>query len=168
MTYYFQVGNTIDAINVQNGQAQRSFVRNVDIFFSQVDSLADFLASGRIQVTKFDLNGENAFPLSRRCLLSQRGRQPIETDFGSQGVGGSRNTNTGDGYYRIGVDIDGDGAADEFRHFYRLLGDVNGDRQVNATDRSLVMAASGTANSERDANGDGVVNSVDFSLTSRH
>ncbi len=29
------------------------------------------------------------------------------------------------------------------------------------------MAASGSTNPERDANGDGIVNSVDFSLTSR-
>ncbi len=92
----------------------------------------------------------------------------VRLDFGSQGIGGNRNTNAGDGYYRIGVDIDGDGTADSFHHFYRLLGDVNGDRQVNAMDRSLVMSASGSANPERDVNGDGVVNQrrFDAGLTS--
>lgn len=58
VTYYFQVGNVVDAIDVQNGQVQRSFVRNVDVIFEQ-DDLDDLLLAGRIEVTKFDLNGEN-------------------------------------------------------------------------------------------------------------
>jgi surface-anchored protein len=166
VTYYFQVGNKTEAIDVQNGQTQRSFVRNVDLAFSTSDSLSSLLGAGRVQVTRMDLNGNNpSAPLVAPALSVVDNK--IRLDFGVQGIGGNRNTNAGDGYYRIGVDIDGDGTADSFHHFYRLLGDVNGDRQVNATDRSLVMAASGSTNQERDVNGDGVVNSVDFSLTSR-
>ncbi len=134
--------------------------------FEQQDSLEDLLAAGRVQVTRMDLNGNNpSAPLVAPTLSVADNR--VRLDFGSQGIGGNRNTNAGDGYYRIGVDIDGDGTADSFHHFYRLLGDVNGDRQVNAMDRSLVMSASGSANPERDVNGDGVVNSVDLTLVSR-
>jgi len=167
VTYYFQVSNTIDVVDVQNGQTQRSFVSNVDLVFGEEDRLADLLSAGRVQVTKFDLNGDNGAALAAGAFTASVTGDRLRLDFGAQGIGGNRNTNAGDGYYRVGVDIDGDGTVDAVRHFYRLLGDVNGDRQVNAVDRSLVMAASGTNNLERDANGDGVVNSVDFTLTSR-
>jgi surface-anchored protein len=155
------------ATDVQNGQTQRSFVRNVDLVFGAGEVLTGLLSSGRIEVTKFDLNGENPFLLAASAFLASLNGTRIKLDFGTEGIGGSRNTNMGNGYYRIDIDLNGDSTADSFRYFYRLLGDINGDRQVNATDRSLVMAASGSTNPERDANGDGIVNSVDFSLTSR-
>jgi hypothetical protein len=48
-----------------------------------------------------------------------------------------------------------------------LLGDVNGDRKVDAADRTAVMAAMRNQNREADVNGDGVVNSVDQTLVTR-
>jgi hypothetical protein len=92
----------------------------------------------------------------------------IRLDFGRAGIGGNRNSATGDGYYRLRVDTDGDGAQETWKHFYRLLGDTNGDRQVNNTDLNNVNAnfgRRGTLNA--DVNGDGVVNSTDRNLVSR-
>ena len=165
VTYYFQVGNTVDAIDVQSGQSQRSFVRGIDLVFGQEDSLEDLLAAGRVQITKSDLNGNNPVALAASSYSASVDGDRLRLDFGMQGVGGNRNTNAGDGYYRIGVDIDGDGTADVFTHFYRLLGDMNGDRKVDQADRAWVMSGLGTTNPERDVNGDGVVNSVDNSLS---
>ena len=51
--------------------------------------------------------------------------------------------------------------------FYRLLGDVNGDRQVNSADQTAVTATIGTSNSQYDVNGDGIVNSTDVLMVRR-
>ena len=167
VTYYFQVGNTVDALDVQNGQVQRSFVRNVDLVFGEEDNMADLLATGRISVTKFDLNGENGVPMAASAWSASTVGNRLKMDFGAQGIGGNRNDTTADGYYRIGIDIDGDGTVDAYKHFYRLLGDVNGDRQVNALDRLLVMRGNSPGAPSVDVNGDGVVNAVDLTLVTR-
>ena len=167
VTYYFQVGNTVDALDVQNGQVQRSFVRNVDLVFGEEDNMADLLATGRISVTKFDLNGENGVAMAASAWSASTVGNRLRMDFGVQGIGGNRNDSTADGYYRVGIDIDSDGTADAYKHFYRLLGDVNGDRQVNALDRLLVMRGNSPASPSVDVNGDGVVNAVDLTLVTR-
>jgi surface-anchored protein len=167
VTYYFQVGNAVDGLDVQNGQVQRSFVRNVDVLFGQDDNLGDLLAAGRVQVTKFDLNGENPVLLAASAFSAGVAGNRLRLDFGANGIGGNRNTDAGDGYYRVGIDIDGDGTADAFKHFYRLLGDVNGDRSVNALDRLLVMRGNSPGAPSVDTNGDGVVNAVDVSIVTR-
>jgi hypothetical protein len=85
----------------------------------------------------------------------------LALDMGSQGIGGNRNSSTGDGYYRLRVDLDGDGSFETTRTFFRLLGDLNGDRAVNTADRNLLSSLGGVYNPERDVNGDGVVDSRD-------
>lgn len=167
MTYFFQVGNTVEALDVQNGEPQRSFVRNVDLVFGQDDGLDDLLTSGRVEVTKFDLNGENGIAVDRTAYAASVDGARLRLDFGANGIGGNRNTDAGDGYYRIGVDMDGDGNADVFKHFYRMLGDINGDRSVNALDRLLVIRGNTAATPSVDANGDGIVNAIDVALVSR-
>jgi surface-anchored protein len=167
VTYYFQVGNTVDALDVQNGQAQRSFVRNVDIIFSQDDNLDDLLSADRVQVSKFDLSGENPSLLSASAYTATTVDDRLLLDFGAQGIGGNRNTDAGNGYYRIDIDIDGDGVSDVSKYFYRLLGDVNGDRSVNALDRLLVMRGNSPVTPSVDTNGDGVVDSVDLAIVTR-
>jgi len=92
-------------------------------------------------------------------------RSMSRMDFGAQGIGGSCNTNAGDGYYRVGVDIDG--IADLFKNFYRLLGDTNGDGKVDAVYRTSVMSAMRNPSPETDVNEHGVITSVDLTLVTR-
>ena len=91
----------------------------------------------------------------------------IRFDFGPQGIGGNRNTNAGDGYYELGVDMDGNGSFESKKYFHRLLGDVNGDGVVSSSDKIQVLLASGSSSAESDVNGDGLVNILDTSLVSR-
>jgi surface-anchored protein len=168
VTYYFKVGNTAEAIDVQNGMTQRSYIRNLDVLFGSDDGLDDILANpGRVQITKYDLNGNNGSVLPATAFGLSTSGSSLKFDFGLQGLGGNRNTNAGDGYYRVGIDADGDGEFETFKSFYRLLGDVNGDHKVDASDRTSVMAALRSQNPEADANGDGVVNSADLTLVTR-
>ena len=125
----------------------------------------DLIDNNRLQLTRFDLNGLNgslkSFPTP--TVVGNK----IHFDFGVQGIGGNRNTNAGDGYYELAVDMDGNGSFETKNYFYRLLGDVNGDRKVDATDSSLTLSAFGTRNPERDVNGDGFVNAIDRTLVLR-
>jgi len=165
VTYYFQVGNTVRSVDTQNGLDQRSYIRNVDLAFENEDSLFGLMAPGRIELTKYDLNGENGAVLARPTMGVIG--NIVRFDFGPQGLGGNRNTNAGDGYYRIGLDLDGDGQMDSYKHFYRLLGDVTGDRKVDSQDSTFLLDSLGSNNPNADANGDRSTNAVDTIVTSR-
>jgi hypothetical protein len=92
----------------------------------------------------------------------------LAIDFGAAGLGASRNTNLADGYYTLQLDLNGDGTFETSRRFYRMFGDVNGDRQVDDSDVSLVRAGTTSAySSVMDTNGDGIVNTSDLLYTTR-
>jgi hypothetical protein len=156
-------------LDVQQGQTQRSYVRTVDLVFESDDGLDDVVNLGlnRIQLERFALSGAGPATLVNLAGAVSRTGSQVQLDFGAQGIGGNRNTTAGDGYYRLSVDVDGDGTFETVQHFYRLLGNVNGDRQVSALDASLILAAYGTSNPELDVNGDGLVNSIDRTLALR-
>jgi hypothetical protein len=71
-------------------------------------------------------------------------------------VGGQANSSAGDGYYNLSVDLK-EGTVD--RCFYRLYGDVTGDRVVDNQDLYAIAAAMGHRGSgiSADVNGDGIV-----------
>ena len=154
-------------IDVQLGQTQRSYVRYLDLLFSTSSELAALISGNRFQLTKNDLNGVNpvSVPLTAGMFSTIGARARL--DFGLNGLGGNRNTSDGDGYYEIAMDLDSNGTFETKKYFYRLLGDVNGDRKVDSADATLIGAALGTANPERDVNGDGVVNANDRTLALR-
>jgi len=155
----------LNGIDVQDGQTQRSFLRTLDVVFDQSSGLMDLINQNRLQLTRFDLNGQNGslMSLPTRAVVGNQ----IRFDFGSQGIGGNRNSNAGDGYYELAVDMDGDGVFESKKYFHRLLGDVNGDGVVSSIDKTQVLSALGTATAESDVNGDGIVNIFDTSLLSR-
>ena len=68
-----------------------------------------------------------ATPVNLSGVVTHIGNELL-LDFGAAGIGGNRNTTAGDGYYQLSIDLDGDGTFETVEHFYRLLGDVNGDR----------------------------------------
>ena len=157
----------LSGIDVQNGQTQRSFVRNVDVIFDEGGSfLNDLVTNNRLQLTRYDLNGLNGVvtPLPTRTVVGNE----IQLDFGSQGIGGNRNSNIGDGYYELAIDMDGNGSFETKQFFHRLLGDINGNGAVENADKAQVLAGQSAAYSaENDVNGDGVVNVADTSLLAR-
>ncbi len=155
----------LGGIDVQNGQTQRSYLRTLDAIFDQSDGLMDLINNNRLQLTRFDLNGQNGSRMTMPTRTAVANR--IVFNFGIQGIGGNRNTNAGDGYYELGIDLDGNGSFESKKYFHRLLGDVNGDGIVSSTDKSQVLSASGSASPESDVNGDGLVNILDTSLLSR-
>ncbi|QDS91740.1 Calx-beta domain protein [Roseimaritima multifibrata] len=168
VTYFFKVGNTADAIEVQNGMTQRSYIRDLDILFGSDDGLDEILAdSDRVQIMKYDLNGENGSLMAGSAFELSASGNALSFDFGAEGLGGNRNSNAGDGYYQIGIDADGDGEFETVQSFYRMLGDLNGDRKVDIADRMAVMSSLRNQNPDSDVNGDGVINSADLALVSR-
>jgi hypothetical protein len=156
--------------DVQKGRTQRSFVRYLDLTFASSSGVADLISGGRVKLLRHDLDGNFIGLVSLSGVLSSSGNT-LSFDFGAQGIGGNRNSNAGDGWYQIQLDLDGDGSFETTRSFYRLVGDVNGDRQVTSTYATLIKAAyttSATAyNAERDVNGDGIVNALDWTYASR-
>ena len=156
--------NAVTKFDVQNGASQRSYVRNVSATIESASEASALLASGRVRLVKRDLSGSGTGTLVSPSAysLSVSGAV-LMLDFGTQGLGGNRNSNAGDGYYTLELDLSGDGTFGTARSFYRLFGDANGDRKVDAADGAFVLAAYGQLgpNLEGDVNGDGVVNALD-------
>ena len=161
-------GNSITDFTVQNGMLERSFVRYVAVTFATATGVQDLITYNRIQLTQYALDGSGGTPVSLAGVMSASGNQ-ITLDFGTLGLGGNPNSTVGDGYYDLALDMDADGVFETHRHFYRLLGDVDGDRVVTVTDANLILAAYGHSgpNVNEDVNGDGVVNAADRTLTIR-
>lgn len=154
--------NELVRIDVQKGATQRSFVRYVDLIFESSTGLSQLISEGRINLTRFTLAGANPVNVALAGKLKVSGNRII-ADFGTQGIGGNRNTATGNGYYQFGVDADRNGTKETQKNFYRLFGDTNGDRTVNATDQANVNADQNKkgSNLRSDVNGDGIVNATD-------
>jgi hypothetical protein len=155
-----------NALEVSRGEIQRTYVRYLDISTAQGSVASEIVSSSRIRLSKADLNGNGSQNVPLSGFLSANGTK-ISVDFGASGIQNSRNTNGGDGYYTLELDLDNDTVFETSLRFYRLLGDVNGDRQVNSADQTAVTAASGTTNPQYDLNGDGIVNSTDVLMVRR-
>lgn len=158
----------LDGLTVQNGSVGRSYVRYVDLNFNNSLALDTALASigtanPRVKLFFGGTTGLSSTSKNLTGLVTQVGNT-LKIDFGEQGVGGNRNSNLGDGVYRLRVDLDGDGVSEYVKSFHRLFGDVDGNGIVNKTDVSLVTAAVGQSyDLALDLNGDGVIdNSFDL------
>ena len=155
----------------------RSFVRYVDLTFNRTDTgastpLGDLITGGRVRLVRHGLDGTGSQSVPLAGVLRAIDHA-IEFDFGVNGVGGASggngNSTIGDGYYEIGLDLDGNGTFETAEYFYRLLGDVNGDRTVNDTDLNLIVAAYGQtgAGLGADVNGDSQVAAYDRTVAAR-
>lgn len=162
--------NVVD-FDVQQGADQRSFIRYLDVFFNTSSQLAAIInslgdgnsANDRIRLTRFGLDGSGPgtdVSLAGRVNALDRA---LALDFGADGLGGDRNGAAGDGYYRLAVDLDGDGSLESELAFFRLFGDADGDGDVDNNDLAAVTSALGQvgANLNGDLNGDGRVNALD-------
>ncbi|MEI7701680.1 MAG: immunoglobulin domain-containing protein, partial [Planctomycetia bacterium] len=157
----------LTTFTVSKGQVQRSFLRYLDVGTNSSATASALAASGRVRLLMADLNGSGATVVPLTGFVSASG-STVAIDFGAAGLGAGRNTNMADGSCTLGLDLDGDGTFETSRRFYRLLGDVNGDRQVDDSDVSLVRAGTTSAySSVLDTNGDGIVNASDLLYSTR-
>ena len=161
------------SLNVQQSSIGRSFIRYVDLVMSDATTAAAIVTSlagstPKMKITNTGLDGKLKQAVVIKGLAKTNGSK-LSIDFSSKGLGGSSGTNTADGSYLIEMDLDGNGSFETSARFHRLLGDVNGDKNVDSKDTALVAAnlnKSGT-NLPADANGDGKVNSSDQSYVTK-
>jgi hypothetical protein len=173
----------VTSFSIEHDSPGRSFVRYLDIGFNESDSQSGGelttivnsigTSSPDIVIYKYDLNGD----ASSKTAVSLSGvsvdviDHAIEIDFGSGGIGGSPTTTAGDGYYE--VDIKPPGGPVAVHHFYRLLGDVDGDGVVDASDLNEIAASinetspAGWAPLSADVTGSGTVTALDLTLATR-
>ena len=163
VTLTFLEAPAIAGFVVQNGETQRSYVNRVDVTVSGAVDFESLLAGGRIRLVKRDLSGNNATAaqLGAVALVGNT----LQFDWGVQGIGGNRASLNGDGHYTLELDLDGDGIFESQRRFYRLLGDLNGDRQVTQADMLLFQSQLNqpltSANRSCDFDGNGVIDARD-------
>ena len=152
----------IVSFDVSKGLSQRSYIRYVDLTLASATTASAIVSSGsRLTLTRSDLDGNGSSAVSLSGFVSTVGGR-IALDFGTVGIGNARNTSLADGYYTLAVDLDNDGQREAEFAFFRLFGDLNGDREVNSTDLGIVATGARSAYSaEADANGDGFVTSTD-------
>jgi hypothetical protein len=136
-------------IDVQGGQAQRSFINQVDVLFNDASGVADLVANNRIRIERFATNATNVAPGTGTAVggfTAAANANSIRLGFGTNGIGGLRSA--GDGFYRVSIDMDGNGQFDDNAHFefFRLFGDADGNGSVTSADQALTTI---------DINGDG-------------
>ncbi len=168
----FEVPAFLEAtdFDVQRGAIQRSYIRYLDVTFNTQDfgdiitTLDDSDAGNdRLRLLRFNNDGSgpgDAVDLTGRATAVD---QVMEIDFGEQGIGGDANSATGDGYYRLEMDLDGNGSFETVKAFYRLLGDATGNRSVGYEDTSPIFLnyfAAGPLDS--DLNGDQLTDFNDY------
>lgn len=158
----------IISFDVSKGLSQRSYIRYVDLTLANAATASAIVSSGsRIRLTRTDLDGNSPTTVALNGFVSTVGGR-IALDFGTVGIGNARNTSLADGYYTLAVDLDNDGQREAEFAFFRLFGDLNGDRQVNSTDLAIANNGVRSAYSaEADANGDGFVTSSDVLYVQR-
>jgi len=174
----------VTGFTVEHGSPTRSYVRYLDLTFNESDvqsgnrlsAIVNSMstASPDILLYKYDLNGT---PMSKTAvsLSSSTSFQvidhAIEIDFGKGGIGGNPNTTAADGYYEVDINLPGGQTA--VHHFYRLLGDANGDGIVDQNDVNEIAAAindsspAGWTPLSADATGAGAVTALDLTLAMR-
>ncbi len=159
-------------LDVQKGAKQRSYIRNVDLQFNSQTGLQSLLntvtdgntTNDRITLKRFAKDGTGAGQaIALNAAILTRDGSKLAFDFAASGIGGNANSAVGDGYYEIGIDNDGNGTVDQRLHFYRLLGDSDGNRKVDNDDIKNVANAirQPVVNLDSDLNGDGKVDATD-------
>ncbi|MCA9125995.1 MAG: VCBS domain-containing protein [Planctomycetales bacterium] len=157
---FADAGLQATGIDVQAGAKQRSYIRELDILFNSEDGLTDLLAAGRVALESFALDADPAAPGTGSPVTDftvEKVGTRLKLDFGLDGL--TDNTFTGDGFYQVLVDVDGNGsfadAADAIFAFHRILGDANGDAIVDSADVDLINSQIGQSGSNLDGDVDG-------------
>jgi hypothetical protein len=165
----------VEAVQIDTGGSQRSVVRSVTVVFTGPATLA----SGAFELTQTGVNGI-AVGLNVVTQLVA-GRTVATLTFRDSADSGS--SSLADGNYRLtiraagvtdssGQPLDGDGngliGGDNVSAFFRLFGDVSGDRAVDGVDLTAFRNAFGTVSTDAgyvaflDFNGDGAIDGTDL------
>ena len=157
---------TATGIDVQKGANQRSYVRYLDVLFS--DDPSALLATGRVAVERFSISAASAAAGTGSAVtgysVATSGNN-LKLDFGASGIGGQQQN--GDGFYRVRLDVNGNGvftdSGDAAFEFFRLYGDANGNGTVDVADTNLISSQVGRsgANLDGDIDGNGLVTITD-------
>ncbi|MCA9049514.1 MAG: hypothetical protein KDA89_12345, partial [Planctomycetaceae bacterium] len=174
-TFAVPLGLVATDLEIQRGSVQRSYIRHIDLTFSGTDGLQALVQENRIRIERFDLAETDVTPgtgeaVDLSAVVWTVSGNRIQLDFGAAGIGGNRNSGAGDGFYRILMDLDGDGLSDDgYLEFFRMFGDADGNGTVNNADIALVNRNYGRLGIGLDAdlNGDGTVNILDRIFTYR-
>ena len=159
-TFEEPAGLQATGIDVQKGANQRSFIRYLDITFSDAAGLQSLLDNNRLRLERFDLNADSVAVGTGVVVptgAASVNGQSIALDFGAQGIGGNRRAATGNGFYRISIDSDEDGSWDDQHfEFFRIFGDADGSGIVDSLDQAVVNSQYGRrgANLDGDIDGD--------------
>ena len=182
---------------VQKQSINRSNVRYLDLVLSDPASIPDLTAlNSNIVLQKVKsaslTGGANITPVNLTLTATNAVKTTVGWmfDFGAAGIGGNGvDTTTDDGVYQFANATSPSVGLPGTYQFHRLLGDVNGDKVVDAADTALVNSLVTTlawrynnANTPipqgslfyvasnawaGDANGDGRVNATDINITGR-
>ncbi len=168
---------------VEDGAVERSYIRYLQVDFNESDTqsggeltqIVNSLktASPEIQLYQYDLNDDasSKTPVSLSNVNVSVIDHAIDLDFGANGLGGSPNTTTADGYYELDINLPSGSTA--VHHFYRLLGDVTGDGTVDNNDLNEIAAEinlsnpTGLAPLGADVTGEGTISALDLTLATR-
>ena len=153
---------TLQSVDIQHGQTQRSLVQTIDLTLSSPDDVAVIVAglnnskvpAKAVTLTRYSLSGTSPVVVKLLGKATLEGEM-IRLNFGSAGLP--------DGYYELGIDLDGNGVVETIRHFARLQGDLNGDLVVDNADLAMLVSNFGQTGpgNPSDLNFDGVVDSRD-------
>ena len=169
-------------LTIQRASTGRSFIRYVSLNFNKEGTdLANLYASivanpgNYLQLLQRGIGSATNKGISLTGVKFTLVGTSIELDFGASGLGGSARGAatlanywsqliTGDGWYKLSLDLSGKSnfSTGPSGSFLRLLGDVNGDGKVDATDTDIVNTSPSTiTNQNADLNGDGFRDAVD-------
>ena len=162
------VGTVIAANDGLTRQVQRSFIRFVDITFSDPSVAAIVAADASlVSINWYGIDGTLVGDYTQPLTLTDRGGGTLRFDFGVNGIGdgtsGSKGSIAANGIYQINFSLASNGFADTSIRFYRLLGDTNDDGRVDATDVNGVMACitDGTYDYDHDTDFNNLINASD-------
>ncbi len=135
----------VDRVEVNDGDAQRSNIESITIFFNKATNLAELIADGTI-LDAVEVHGVSQISLDAGRYQYDSVLNALTIDLTDDGFDGTPSTMLDDGRYQVRMDTtlikdpSGEGLADDDLvddairtfDFHRLLADFDGDADVDA------------------------------------
>lgn len=183
---YLPIGNAplaVDRVEVNDGDAQRSNIESITIFFNQATNLAELIGNSTI-LDAVEVHGMSPISLDASRYQYDSVLNALTIDLTDDGFGGSQSTMLDDGRYQILMDTtliktpSGEGLTDDDLvddairtfDFHRLMGDFDGDADVDILDRNWLFTGIGSAEADEryrfefDLTENGIIDMLDYQL----